>query len=95
VTAANIVIATGTRPTRDEKVPLDGKRIFLSDDILDLDHLPRSLTVVGAGAVGCGYAALCVAVSLSQRCDRDLIAPQLVSFPSPCRMLFLPCDRSC
>lgn len=58
VTAANIIIATGTKATRTDSVPLDGKRIFVSDDLLNLDHLPRSLTVVGGGVIGLEYAGI-------------------------------------
>src|SRR6185503_9507214 len=58
VTAAYIVIATGTTATKNDRIPLDGKRIFLSDDLLQLDHLPRTLTVVGAGVIGLEYASI-------------------------------------
>jgi NAD(P) transhydrogenase len=58
VTAAYTVIATGTHATHDARIPLDGQQIFLSDDILRLDKLPRTLTVVGAGVIGCEYASI-------------------------------------
>jgi NAD(P) transhydrogenase len=58
VTAAHIVIATGTTATKSDRIPLDGKRIFLSDDLLQLEHLPRTLTVVGAGVIGLEYASI-------------------------------------
>ena len=58
VTAATIIIATGTTATRDEHIPFDGKRIFVSDDLIGLDHLPRTLTVVGAGVIGVEYASI-------------------------------------
>jgi len=51
-TSANIVVSTGSEATRTENIPFDGKRILLSDDILGLDQLPRTLTVVGAGVIG-------------------------------------------
>jgi NAD(P) transhydrogenase len=76
VTAEHIVIASGTRPTQDKSIPIDEKRIFLSDGILKLDHLPRSLTVVGAGVIGLEYAsmfaALGVRVTLIDKRDRLL-----------------------
>ena len=63
-----IMIAVGTRPHRPDNVPFDGERVFDSDDILEIGHLPRSLTVVGAGVIGIEYAtifsALDVAVTL-------------------------------
>ena len=58
ITAANIVIATGTSATKVEHIPFDGKRVFLSDDLLSLDRLPRTLAVVGAGAIGLEYASI-------------------------------------
>jgi len=64
VSAAKIIIATGTETTRDSHVPFDGKRIFTSDDILHLDELPRSLAVVGAGVVGCEYASILAALGV-------------------------------
>jgi NAD(P) transhydrogenase len=57
-TAAHIIIATGTESTMDPHIPFDGKRIITSDDILELDRLPRTLAVVGAGVVGCEYASM-------------------------------------
>ncbi|MFN0069914.1 MAG: Si-specific NAD(P)(+) transhydrogenase [Chloroflexota bacterium] len=58
ITAEHIVVATGTYATSDPHVPLDGQRIFTSDDVLRLDSLPKSLAVVGAGVIGCEYACL-------------------------------------
>ncbi len=58
VTAANVVIAVGTTTTRDPSVAFDGEHIFTSDDILDLETLPRSLAVVGAGVIGIEYATI-------------------------------------
>jgi NAD(P) transhydrogenase len=58
VTAANVLLATGTEATRDPKIPFDGQNIFLSDDILGLKKLPRTLAVIGAGVIGCEYASI-------------------------------------
>ena len=64
VTAANIIIATGSAATRDPHIPFDGQRIFISDDILHLDRLPQTLTVVGAGVIGCEYASIFAALGV-------------------------------
>lgn len=56
--ADKFLISTGTHPVRPEGIPFDGKQIIDSDDILQLDQLPRSLTVVGAGVIGIEYAAI-------------------------------------
>jgi NAD(P) transhydrogenase len=58
VTAQFVIIAVGTLPTQDPHIPFDGRNIFVSDDILHLDQLPRTLTVVGAGVIGCEYATI-------------------------------------
>lgn len=58
VTARFIILATGTTCTRGGKIPFDGQRIFVSDDVLGLESLPRTLTVVGAGVIGCEYASM-------------------------------------
>jgi NAD(P) transhydrogenase len=57
-TADVIVIATGSRPARDPAIPFDDEAILDSDSILQLDEMPRSLTVVGAGVIGCEYACM-------------------------------------
>ena len=64
VTAANIVIATGTTSTMDPHIPFDGRRVFISDDILTLDRLPRNLAVVGAGVIGLEYASIFAALGV-------------------------------
>ena len=64
ITSGNVVIATGTNATKSDRIPLDGKRIFLSDDLLKLDHLPRTLTVVGAGVIGLEYATIFAALGV-------------------------------
>ena len=76
LTTAHVVVATGTHCTADAAVPFDGKCIFVSDDILGLDKLPRTLAVVGAGVVGieyaCIFAALGVRVTIIDKRDRLL-----------------------
>ena len=64
VTAEHIVISVGTKTTRPPSVPLDGQRIFTSDDVLELETLPRSLTVIGAGVIGLEYATIFAALGV-------------------------------
>ncbi len=64
VRAQNIVIATGTRATRDESVAFDGQRILASDDILSLEEIPKTLAVVGAGVIGAEYASMFAALGV-------------------------------
>lgn len=58
--ADKFLIACGTRPAHSPLVPIDGKVIFDSDQILsgDIRELPRSLIVVGAGVIGMEYASM-------------------------------------
>jgi NAD(P) transhydrogenase len=69
------LIAVGTRPHRPETVPFDRMRVFDSDEILELTHLPRTMTVIGGGVIGVEYAtifsALDVPVTLIE--SRDAI----------------------
>src|SRR4051812_18579861 len=64
ITGDHIVIATGTEATMDPHIPFDHQRILTSDDILRLDCLPRTLTVVGAGVIGCEYASMFAALGV-------------------------------
>jgi len=64
ISAANVVIATGTEATRPSHIPFDGQSIFVSDDILGIKHLPRTLAVVGAGVIGCEYASIFAALGI-------------------------------
>ncbi|RWB10633.1 MAG: Si-specific NAD(P)(+) transhydrogenase, partial [Mesorhizobium sp.] len=47
-----------TRPHRPRDVPFDKIRIFDSDEMLELERLPRTLTVIGAGVIGVEYATI-------------------------------------
>ena len=76
ITTDKVVIAVGTYSTRPPVVYVDGRLIFVSDDVLSMTELPRTLTIVGAGAIGleyCGtFAALGVRVTLVDRNPRFL-----------------------
>lgn len=78
VTAAFVVIATGTTAAKDEHIPFDGQRIFISDDILRLERLPRSIAVIGAGVIGCEYASIFAALGV--RVTLIDKRPRLLSF---------------
>ena len=58
LTGAAFVIATGSRPYRPDDVDFTHPRVFDSDTILDLDETPRSMTIYGAGVIGCEYASM-------------------------------------
>ncbi len=52
ITAENIIIATGSSVRSFPSLPLDGKTMISSDEALFLEALPKSLLIVGAGAIG-------------------------------------------
>jgi NAD(P) transhydrogenase len=58
LTAANFVVATGSRPYHPPDVDFGNSRVLDSDSILRLKHTPRSLTIYGAGVIGCEYASI-------------------------------------
>ncbi|NUR60401.1 MAG: Si-specific NAD(P)(+) transhydrogenase [Catenulispora sp.] len=62
ITADHIVIATGTTPARPAAVEFDDATIVDSDGILDLDRVPQSMVVVGAGVIGIEYASMFAAL---------------------------------
>jgi len=74
--ADRIIIAVGTKPACSPKVPVNGRSIVNSDQILDIPELPRTLIVVGGGVVGveytCMFAVLGVRVTLIEKRDRLL-----------------------
>ena len=56
--ASHIVIATGSRPYRPPDVDFGHPRVRDSDTLLRLTHTPRSITIYGAGVIGCEYASI-------------------------------------
>jgi len=60
----HILVACGTRPAHSPTVPLDGKRIIDSDQLLRGETLPRDLIVVGAGVIGLEYASMITALNI-------------------------------
>jgi NAD(P) transhydrogenase len=74
--AGRILIAVGTKPATSPKVPVNGRTIVNSDQILGLEALPRSLIVVGGGVIGveyaCMFAVLGVRVTMIEKRNRLL-----------------------
>lgn len=58
VVADNIIIATGSFPQMTETVGVDLKGVITSDDLLELDHIPETLIVVGGGVIGLEFASI-------------------------------------
>jgi len=74
--AEKIVIATGTSPARPASVEFDDRTIIDSDGIVNLERVPRSMVVAGAGVIGIEYASMFAAlgtkVTVVERRDRML-----------------------
>jgi NAD(P) transhydrogenase len=62
ITAEFIVVGVGTTPAKDARGYTDRKNVFTSDDLLHMDEVPRTMTVIGAGVIGLEYA--CIFASL-------------------------------
>jgi dihydrolipoamide dehydrogenase len=56
--ATNVILATGSRVKSLPGLVPDGHRIITSDDVTTKAELPRSIAIVGAGAVGSEFASL-------------------------------------
>ena len=57
LTAKQIVIATGSQPKQIPGLETDGERILNSDHLLALEAPPKSIAIIGAGAVGSEFAS--------------------------------------
>jgi NAD(P) transhydrogenase len=76
--AQSFVLATGTKPAVSSKVPLNGKTIVSSDQILQMENMPRTLIVVGGGVIGVEYA--CMFATLGVRVILVEKRPRLLEF---------------
>ena len=53
-----VVLAVGTKPASNPKVPINGRTIVNSDQILSMPAIPKTLIVVGGGVIGVEYACM-------------------------------------
>jgi dihydrolipoamide dehydrogenase len=56
--ATNIILATGSTIPARSPFPIDEKKVFSSDGILNLKAVPSSIAIVGAGAIGVEMACI-------------------------------------
>jgi NAD(P) transhydrogenase len=59
-----VLVATGSRPHRPPGIDFADSSIHDSDEILTIEALPRSLTVLGGGVIGCEYACMFAALGV-------------------------------
>ena len=56
--AAEIIVATGSSPRSVPGIQIDHKRIITSDEAIHLPEVPKSLVILGSGAVGVEFASI-------------------------------------
>ncbi len=64
ITAGVFLVATGSRPSRPDEIPFDGRIVVDSDDVLSLSAIPKRLVVIGGGVIGCEYASIFAALGV-------------------------------
>lgn len=71
-----IIVATGSKPVELPGLEFDHEHILSSDDVLNLRKLPKSILIVGSGAIGIEwariFAAFGVEVTIAEAADRLL-----------------------
>ena len=58
IKAGNIIIATGSSPRTISALPVDGDKVLTSKDAILASGLPKSIVIVGGGAIGVEFAYL-------------------------------------
>jgi dihydrolipoamide dehydrogenase len=54
----HVILASGSVPRSIPGFDVDGQLVMTSDEVLELERLPASAVVVGAGAIGCEFASM-------------------------------------
>ncbi|WP_209123538.1 dihydrolipoyl dehydrogenase [Alkalihalobacillus sp. BA299] len=72
----NLLVATGSKPSTLPRLEVDGEFVLTSDEALELEHLPKSVLIVGGGVIGIEWASLLndlgVEVKIVEFADRIL-----------------------
>ncbi len=56
VEAKNIIVATGARPRELPGIKIDRKRVITSTEAMILESIPKTMVIIGAGAIGAEFA---------------------------------------
>lgn len=77
VRGEHFLIATGSRPRLLPGLSIDGKRVFTSDHIDQLEDFPPDLLIIGSGVIGCEFASIFstfpgVRVTMIEKAERIL-----------------------
>jgi len=87
----SVILAAGSVPRTIDGFDVDGRIVMTSDEVLDLEQLPATAAVIGAGAIGCEFASMMsdlgVQVTVLEAlprmlpgCDADVVAVVARSF---------------
>jgi len=72
--AREVIIATGSDPFVPPGITTDGRTVFTSDEAINLEWLPRWITIIGSGYIGLEFAdvytALGCEVTMIEALDR-------------------------
>jgi len=74
-----LIIATGTKPMNVPDFPFDHEAVLSSNDILMLNRIPESMTIVGGGVIGCEFAFIFSALG----CDVTVVEAMSRLLPLP------------
>jgi dihydrolipoamide dehydrogenase len=91
LTGAAVILASGSVPRVLPGFEPDGAVVLTSDEVLDLATLPRSVAVIGGGAIGCEFASMMADLgsqvtlleampALLPGCDKDVADVVVKSF---------------
>jgi dihydrolipoamide dehydrogenase len=58
LTGDAVILAPGSVPRTIPGFDIDGELVLTSDEVLDIDHIPASVAVIGGGAIGCEFASV-------------------------------------
>jgi len=58
ISTGAMLIATGSKPAQLKDLRFDGQKIISSDEMLNLESVPKSLLIIGGGVIGCEFASL-------------------------------------
>ena len=64
VAAEVVLVATGSVPRQPAGIAFESERIHDSDEILRIDTIPSSMTILGAGVIGSEYACMFAALGV-------------------------------
>jgi NAD(P) transhydrogenase len=59
-----VLVATGSSPVRPPLFPYNDERVWDSDEIVNMEFMPKRLAVVGGGVIGCEYACTFAALGV-------------------------------